>query len=109
MQWAARSSGLVRLNDPRCDLASGVRLLATMTASLIGTSHKASRSGRAGGSGGAGRSGRSGDELSSPDLPDQPLPALPALPAHVESYDFVEAPNRSVPVRCLRTITRPHA
>src|SRR5947207_15408864 len=32
---AARSSGRVSLNDPRCDLASGVRLLATMTASLI--------------------------------------------------------------------------
>ena len=32
----ARSSGRVMLNDPRWDLASGVRLLATMTASLIG-------------------------------------------------------------------------
>src|SRR5262252_2907658 len=36
MQWAARSSGRVRLNDPRNDLASGVRELATTTASLIG-------------------------------------------------------------------------
>ena len=36
MQWAARSSGRVMLNDPRCDLASGVRELATTTASLIG-------------------------------------------------------------------------
>jgi len=32
MQWAARSSGRVRLNEPRNDLASGVRELATMTA-----------------------------------------------------------------------------
>src|SRR5215510_6929484 len=37
MQWAARSSGRVMLNDPRNDLASGVRELATTTASLIGT------------------------------------------------------------------------
>src|SRR5215467_2477663 len=36
MQWAARSSGRVMLNDPRNDLASGVRELATTTASLIG-------------------------------------------------------------------------
>src|SRR5580765_5485944 len=36
MQWAARSSGRVMLNDPRWDLASGVRELATTTASLIG-------------------------------------------------------------------------
>src|SRR5499425_3526022 len=36
MQWAARSSGRVRLNDPRNDLASGVRELATTTASLMG-------------------------------------------------------------------------
>ena len=35
MQWAARSSGRVMLNEPRCDLASGVRELATMTASLM--------------------------------------------------------------------------
>src|SRR5712692_6980980 len=35
MQWAARSSGRVMLNDPRKDLASGVRELATTTASLI--------------------------------------------------------------------------
>src|SRR6266508_621400 len=35
MQWAARSSGRVRLNDPQKDLASGVRELATTTASLI--------------------------------------------------------------------------
>src|SRR5439155_19102615 len=35
MQWAARSSGRVRLNDPRKDFASGVRELATMTASLM--------------------------------------------------------------------------
>src|SRR5882672_1751789 len=38
MQWAARSSGRVMLNDPRNDLASGVRELATTTASLIGGS-----------------------------------------------------------------------
>jgi hypothetical protein len=36
MQWAARSSGRVMLNDPRWDLASGVRELATTTASLMG-------------------------------------------------------------------------
>ena len=36
MQWAARSSGRVMLNDPRWDLARGVRELATTTASLIG-------------------------------------------------------------------------
>src|SRR3989475_683139 len=35
MQWAVKSSGRVRLNDPRNDLASGVRELATMTASLM--------------------------------------------------------------------------
>src|SRR5262249_31639362 len=35
MQWAARSSGRVMLNDPRCDLARGVRELATTTASLM--------------------------------------------------------------------------
>src|SRR5712691_1449045 len=35
MQWAAKSSGRVRLNDPRKDLASGVRELATTTASLM--------------------------------------------------------------------------
>jgi len=35
MQCAARSDGRVMLNDPRCDLASGVRLLATTTASLM--------------------------------------------------------------------------
>ena len=35
MQWAARSSGRVMLNDPRWDLARGVRELATMTASLM--------------------------------------------------------------------------
>src|SRR5688572_19027453 len=34
MQCAARSSGRVMLNDPRWDLASGVRALDTMTASL---------------------------------------------------------------------------
>src|SRR5215831_11149114 len=33
--WAVKSSGRVRLNEPRNDLASGVRELATMTASLI--------------------------------------------------------------------------
>src|SRR6185295_14376096 len=33
--WAARSSGRVALNEPRTDLASGVRELATMTASLM--------------------------------------------------------------------------
>src|SRR5262245_48708355 len=36
MAWAARSSGRVRLNEPRCDLARGVRELATTTASLMG-------------------------------------------------------------------------
>src|SRR5947208_1588805 len=35
MQCAARSSGRVRLNDPRNDFASGVRELATITASRI--------------------------------------------------------------------------
>src|SRR6266511_5444463 len=35
MQWAAKSSGRVRLNEPRKDLASGVRELATTTASLM--------------------------------------------------------------------------
>src|SRR5271157_4195983 len=35
MQCAASSSGRVRLNDPRNDLASAVRELATMTASLM--------------------------------------------------------------------------
>src|SRR2546423_39090 len=38
MQCATRSSGRVRLNDPRNDLASGVRALATTTASRIGFS-----------------------------------------------------------------------
>src|SRR5262245_40591528 len=33
--WAVKSSGRVRLNAPRNDLASGVRELATMTASLM--------------------------------------------------------------------------
>src|SRR5262245_24427533 len=37
MQWAARSSGRVMLKDPRNDLASGVRELATTTASRIMT------------------------------------------------------------------------
>src|SRR5262245_28143692 len=36
MAWAARSSGRVRLKEPRCDLARGVRELATTTASLMG-------------------------------------------------------------------------
>src|SRR6266850_1998570 len=36
MQWAARSDGSVMLNEPRCDLASGVRELETTTASLMG-------------------------------------------------------------------------
>src|SRR5713226_3623512 len=35
IQCAARSSGRVRLKDSRKDLASGVRELATITASLI--------------------------------------------------------------------------
>src|SRR5262245_43148441 len=35
MQWAARSDGRVMLNEPRWDLASGVRELATTTASLM--------------------------------------------------------------------------
>src|SRR5882672_7659763 len=38
MQWAARSDGSVMLNEPRSDLASGVRELATTTASLMGLS-----------------------------------------------------------------------
>src|SRR2546423_11446482 len=38
MQWAARSDGSVMLNEPRADLASGVRLLATTTASLMSAS-----------------------------------------------------------------------
>src|SRR4030095_1357126 len=33
--WAVKSSGRGRLNEPRNDLASGVRELATMTASLM--------------------------------------------------------------------------
>ena len=41
MQWAARSTGLVRLNEPRNDLASGVRELATTTASLMAVSFPA--------------------------------------------------------------------
>src|SRR5271155_2814548 len=35
MQWATKSSGRVRLKEPRKDLASGVLVLATTTASLI--------------------------------------------------------------------------
>ena len=35
MQWAARSSGRVILNEPRNDFASPVRELATTTASLM--------------------------------------------------------------------------
>src|SRR5918992_3542741 len=35
MTWPARSSGRVMLKDPRKDLASGVRLEATTTASLM--------------------------------------------------------------------------
>src|SRR4029077_6693089 len=35
MQCAARSEGRVMLKEPRCDLASGVRELATTTASLM--------------------------------------------------------------------------
>src|SRR5271154_5323303 len=35
MQWATKSSGRVRLKEPRKDLAKGVRELATTTASLI--------------------------------------------------------------------------
>ena len=37
-QWATRSSGRVILNDPRNDFASGVRELATTTASLMAES-----------------------------------------------------------------------
>src|SRR6266508_436129 len=33
--WPARSSGRVMVKEPRCDLASGVRELATTTASLM--------------------------------------------------------------------------
>src|SRR5262249_24039106 len=40
MAWAARSSGRVRLKEPRCDLARGVRELATTTASLMGIPHR---------------------------------------------------------------------
>jgi hypothetical protein len=43
MACAARSSGRVRLNDPRTALASGVRELATMTASLFTISLYSSR------------------------------------------------------------------
>ena len=39
MQCAASSSGRVRLNDPRNDLARAVRELATMTASLMQVSY----------------------------------------------------------------------
>src|SRR5271168_4998767 len=35
IQWATKSSGRVRLKEPRKDLARGVRELATTTASLI--------------------------------------------------------------------------
>ena len=35
MQWAIMSSGRVMLNDPRKDFASGVRAVATNTASFI--------------------------------------------------------------------------
>src|SRR5271163_3422577 len=35
MQWATRSSGRVRLKEPRKDLPRGVRVLATITASRI--------------------------------------------------------------------------
>src|SRR5258705_7178358 len=66
MQWAVKSSGRVRLNDPRNDLASGVRELATMTASLMMVSFARAR---AGGSWGARRGlpcksdGRDGHDL----------------------------------------------
>src|SRR3970282_47819 len=45
MQWAARSSGRVMLNDPRWDLASGVRELATTTASLMGAPFSGGKTG----------------------------------------------------------------
>src|SRR5206468_6818314 len=45
MVWAVKSSGRVRLNAPRNDLASGVRELATMTASLMRVSLVDSRGG----------------------------------------------------------------
>src|SRR6266404_3596488 len=45
MQWAARSSGRVRLNEPRKDFARGVRELATMTASLINAVGQLARNG----------------------------------------------------------------
>src|SRR2546427_9539297 len=45
MAWAVKSSGRVRLNEPRNDLASGVRELATMTASLITVSFLDGRDG----------------------------------------------------------------
>src|SRR6266404_2413120 len=45
MQWAARSSGRVRLNEPRKDFARGVRELATMTASLINAIGQLTRNG----------------------------------------------------------------
>src|SRR2546429_2587520 len=46
MQWAARSDGSVMLNEPRADLASGVRLLATTTASLMAGALLLARGGR---------------------------------------------------------------
>src|SRR2546427_2384366 len=51
MQWAVKSDGSVMLNEPRCDLASGVRLLATTTASLMAGPFV--RAGSAGGEGAA--------------------------------------------------------
>src|SRR6202140_1122916 len=47
MQCAASSSGRVRLNDPRNDLASAVRELATMTASLMKSPNSLSPTGQA--------------------------------------------------------------
>src|SRR6202795_3684018 len=47
IQCAARSSGRVRLNDPRNDLASAVRELATMTASLMKSPNSLSPTGQA--------------------------------------------------------------
>src|SRR2546426_582463 len=69
MLWAVKSSGRVRLNEPRNDLASGVRELATMTASLMTVSFVESEAPSAwGGLGGPSRppmslNGRDGHDL----------------------------------------------
>src|SRR5437868_6737245 len=50
-QWAAWSSGRVRFSDPRNDLASGVRAVATTTASLMARGLLSAGAGRGGPSG----------------------------------------------------------